>query len=81
MVMKRVDTDQVRTHELQERLKRSQDVVRWLHAVSTLSDGCCRLVCEMLDVPTLVALMEVRETPPAFGLAISRGRSRLFFGS
>ncbi|CAB1102462.1 unnamed protein product [Ectocarpus sp. CCAP 1310/34] len=48
----------VRTHELQERLKRSQDVVRWLHAVSTLSDGCCRLVCEMLDVPTLVALME-----------------------
>ncbi|CAM9996518.1 unnamed protein product, partial [Ectocarpus fasciculatus] len=48
----------VRTHQLQELLKRSQDVVRWLHAVSTLSDGCCRLVCELLDVPTLVALMK-----------------------
>ncbi|CAN0131332.1 unnamed protein product, partial [Hapterophycus canaliculatus] len=33
------------------------NVIRWLHAVSTLSDGCCRLVCELLDVPTLVRLM------------------------
>lgn len=44
---------------MEARLKRALDVVRWLHAVSALSDGCCRLVCELLDVPTLVRLMEV----------------------
>lgn len=50
---------QIRTDEVEAWLKRALDVVRWLHAVSALSDGCCRLVCEMLDVPTLVSLMEV----------------------
>lgn len=52
---------QVRTDEVEARLKRALDVVRWLHAVSALSDGCCRLVCDVLDVPTLVRLMEVSQ--------------------
>ncbi|CAN0111574.1 unnamed protein product [Laminaria digitata] len=39
-------------------LSRALCVVLWLQGVSTLSDGTCRLVCEMFDVPTLVALME-----------------------
>lgn len=55
---------QVRTDEVEARLRRALDVVRWLHAVSALSDGCCRLVCEMLDVSTLVRLMEVSSAPP-----------------
>lgn len=50
----------MRTDEVEARLKRALEVVLWLRAVSALSDGCCRLVCEMLDVPTLVSLMEVR---------------------
>ena len=46
---------------MEARLQRALDVVRWLHAVSGLSDGCCRLVCDVLDVPTLVRLMEVSQ--------------------
>ena len=50
---------QVRTGKLDVMLSRALCVVLWLQVVSTVSDGTCRLVCEMFDVPTLVALMEV----------------------
>lgn len=50
---------QVRTNQVEERLNRLLCVVRWLHAVSTLSDGMCRLVCEIFSVDALVTLMKV----------------------
>lgn len=53
-----------------DRIDRANDVVRWLHQVSTLSDGTCRLVCDMLDVPTLVRLMEVNQNLDAPGAVI-----------
>ncbi|CAM9548831.1 unnamed protein product, partial [Choristocarpus tenellus] len=48
----------VRSERLFEILRRVTPVVKWLHEISTISDGTCRLVCEMLDVQTLGVLME-----------------------
>lgn len=48
----------MRTNHVRARHVRALHVVLWLHTVSTLSDGTCRLVCEMFDVATLVTLME-----------------------
>lgn len=49
----------MRTDKLEARLERTLGVLWLLHEVSTLSDGTCRLVCDMLDVPALVRLVEV----------------------
>ena len=54
------DITQVRTDAASARLERMLGVLCWLYEVSTLSDGTCRLVCDMLDVPTLVKLIEVQ---------------------